>query len=297
MRGHIFGEDRKASDENPRTQLEQKQVIHSRTKSLTTNITPSFALQDPCIHNLDRSSRFYLDYYNLRVAKLFILYDIAVAARHFANAGQSFDQVNDGLSPRFINANLDAFHFKQQAIKALSLSLSHPEPSQKDAIMPAILLLIFLDLLESGIEGWKYHLRGAEGLVNLSHSMLEPSDSKSINGNPGETVEETRRFITRQFSLVSTFGGALSGSKSSPEFCMNFDESRHHESIIRSFLGCPVFLLRAIRYFSNQRHVIKSLDMHDDLSIHDARKFAPDSPTWHNFLIGTEQGFHFPNLN
>ncbi|KAI2721070.1 transcriptional regulator family: Fungal Specific TF [Penicillium roqueforti] len=269
MRGHIFGEDRKASDENPRTQLEQKQVIHSRTKSFTTNITPSFALQDPCIHNLDRSSRFYLDYYNLRVAKLFILYDIAVAARHFANAGQSFDQVNDGLSPRFINANLDAFHFKQQAIKALSLSLSHPEPSQKDAIMPAILLLIFLDLLESGIEGWKYHLRGAEGLVNLSHSMLEPSDSKSINGNPGETVEETRRFITRQFSLVSTFGGALSGSKSSPEFCMNFDESRHHESIIRSFLGCPVFLLRAIRYFSNQRHVIKSLDMHDDLSIHE----------------------------
>lgn len=130
---------------------------------------------------------------------------VAVAARHFANAGQSFDQVSDGLSPRFINANLDAFHFKQQAIKALSLSLSHPEPSQKDAIMPAILLLIFLDLLESGIEGWKYHLRGAEGLVNLSHSMLESSDSKSINGNPGETVEETRRFITRQFSLYDSF--------------------------------------------------------------------------------------------
>ncbi|KAF9252791.1 transcriptional regulator family: Fungal Specific TF [Penicillium roqueforti] len=267
MRGHIFGEDRKASDENPRTQLEQKQVIHSRTKSLTTNITPSFALQDPCIHNLDRSSRFYLDYYNLRVAKLFILYDIAVAARHFANAGQSFDQVSDGLSPRFINANLDAFHFKQQAIKALSLSLSHPEPSQKDAIMPAILLLIFLDLLESGIEGWKYHLRGAEGLVNLSHSMLESSDSKSINGNPGETVEETRRFITRQFSLVSTFGGALSGTMN-PLFEAFWD-------VLYSFLELSV--------------ISRTKDT--------ARKFAPDSPTWHNFLIGTEQGFHFPNLN
>lgn len=62
MRGRILGEDLKTSSENPPPQLERKQVIHSRAKSLITNITPSFALQDPCIHDLDRSSRFYLDY-------------------------------------------------------------------------------------------------------------------------------------------------------------------------------------------------------------------------------------------
>ncbi|KAF4771764.1 hypothetical protein HAV15_004593 [Penicillium sp. str.  len=193
---------------------------------------------------------------------------IAVAARHFANTGHSFDQTDDTLSPRFVNANLDALHFKKQTINALLLSLSNPDPSQKDSIMSTILLLVFLDLLESGIEGWKYHLHGAEGLVNLSRSLLEPSASGYINSNPGDTVQETRRFVARQFSLVSTFGGALSGSKSSPGFGIDLDESRSQESIIRSFLGCPVFLLGAIRYFSNQRHVIETLNMDDDLSIH-----------------------------
>lgn len=52
-----------------------------------------------------------------------------------------------------------------------------------------------------------------------------------------------------------------------PELSINFEESRHQESIIRSFLGCPGFLLGAIRYFSNQRHVIGCLNMLDDISI------------------------------
>lgn len=54
-----------------------------------------------------------------------------------------------------------------------------------------------------------------------------------------------------------------------PGFGIDLEESRHQESIIRSFLGCPVFLLGAIRYFSNQRHVIETIHMHDDHSIHE----------------------------
>ncbi|KAJ5822641.1 hypothetical protein N7447_004981 [Penicillium robsamsonii] len=308
MRGRVLGGDPKDSGKNPVAQLKRKQILHSCAKSLATNITPPFALQDPCIHDLDWSSRFYLDYCgfietlmfpwtkdNVRIAKLYILYDsernpfrtlltyamddlilrkciIAVAARHFANTGRSFDQADDALSPRFVNANLDALNFKKQTIKALSLSLSmsHLERFHKDKIMATILLLIFLDLLESGIDGWKYHLHGAEGLVNLSHSLLKPGVSEYVNSDPGETVEETRRFIARQFSLsISTIGGALSDSKSRPELCINFDESRYQESMIRSFLGCPGFLLGAIRYFSNQRYMIENLYIHGDISLHE----------------------------
>lgn len=129
---------------------------------------------------------------------------IAVAARHFANTGQSFNQTDNTLSPLFVNANLDALHFKRQTINALLLSLSNPVPSQKDAIMATILLLIFLDLLESGIEGWKYHLHGAEGLINLSRSLSEPGASEYVNSKPGETIQETRRFVTRQLSLYAS---------------------------------------------------------------------------------------------
>ncbi|KAJ5554030.1 hypothetical protein N7513_003989 [Penicillium frequentans] len=290
MRGQVLGVNAKASNEYPCPNTKRKQLSHPSATSLATNPTPKFALQDPCVHDLDGSSRFYLDYYNVRIAKLFILYDsesnpfrnlltyatesltlrksiIAVAARHFANAGQSFDQVEDALSPRYVNANLDALHFKRQTIQALSLSLSHPEYSRKDDTMATILLLIFLDLLESGIDGWKYHLRGAEGLLNLSHALLESGASENHSTDPSQAIDETRRFVARQFALVSTMGGTLSGSTSSPGSCANFEESKHQESIIRSFLGCPGFLLGAIRYFSSQRHV--GTDTRNETSIHE----------------------------
>ncbi|KAI9044907.1 Zn(II)2Cys6 transcription factor [Aspergillus affinis] len=290
LRGRVLEEDQKVANGKPTMPPKQKSVLSSVAKSLALKSAPPLALQDPCTDDLGWSSRFYLDYYNIRIAKLFILYDsasnpfrnllayavddstlrmgiIAVAARHFANSGRSFDQTDDASSPQVVNANVDALHFKRQAIKSLLSSLSHPTPSQKDTIMATILLLIFLDILESGIDGWKYHLHGAEELFKISQSMLEPGTSHHVNSDPGETVEETRRFVARQFSLVSTIGGALSNSESMPGLCVNSEEGRNQESIIRSFLGCPGFLLEAIRYFSNQRHVIETLKMYDDTSI------------------------------
>lgn len=62
MRGRILGEGLKPSGEHLPTQPGRKEILHSRAKSSATNITPSFALQDPGIHTLDWSSRFYLDY-------------------------------------------------------------------------------------------------------------------------------------------------------------------------------------------------------------------------------------------
>ncbi|KAJ5219484.1 uncharacterized protein N7498_001583 [Penicillium cinerascens] len=130
MRGQVLGMGPKASDEYPCADSKPKQTSHPSATSLAINPTPRFALQDPCVHDLDWSSRFYLDY--------------SVAARHYANAGHSFDRTEDALSPRYVNANLDALHFKRQTIQALSSSLSHPDSSQKDEVMASILLLIFL---------------------------------------------------------------------------------------------------------------------------------------------------------
>lgn len=53
------------------------------------------------------------------------------------------------------------------------------------------------------------------------------------------------------------------------ELCTNFGESRHETSIIRSFLGCPEFILEAISYLSNQRHATESLNMKDDILAHE----------------------------
>lgn len=95
---------------------------------------------------------------------------------------------------------MDALHFKRQTIGALSRQLTRPELGKKDATLATILLLIFLDLLESGIDGWDYHLQGAKGLVNLYQSLVAPRASGQSE-DPGETTQELRRFIDRQFSL------------------------------------------------------------------------------------------------
>lgn len=173
------------------------------------------------IQNLRHSAKLSPD--SNRICKLFILYDsernpfrhllsyaledstlqqciLALAARHFANTGKSFDQANLAVSLRFAHAKMDAIHFKRQTIGALSRQLTHPELGKKDPTMATILLLIFLDLLESGIDGWDYHLQGAKSLVTLYQSLTGPCAS-SESEDPGDTAHEMRRFIDRQFSL------------------------------------------------------------------------------------------------
>jgi hypothetical protein len=66
---------------------------------------------------------------------------------------------------------------------------------------------------------------------------------------------------------IETLGTALSTSGPVFEHDVSNDESKHQESIVRSFLGCPEFLLRSIRFFSNQRAVMESR-RNDDILMH-----------------------------
>lgn len=126
---------------------------------------------------------------------------IALAARHYANTGYSFGATDATIGYRFAGVNMDALLFKKQTIEALSSSLSRSGISRKDTTMATILLLIFLDLLESGMDGWNFHLQGARGLLLLNQSLLDPVSENNVKVYPGDMVQETRRFITEQFSL------------------------------------------------------------------------------------------------
>ncbi|KAJ5392601.1 hypothetical protein N7509_008091 [Penicillium cosmopolitanum] len=218
---------------------------------------------------------------------------IAVSARHFTNTGQYFDQTYTNMAPRFLVANLDALHFKRQTIQAVTRSLNGHEISRKNTLLASIFLLIFLDLLESGMDGWNHHICGARGLVNLGSSLLDPGlDQETkcqVKSSHGDMATDTRKFISRQLNLycpsltnytaqiiivltnsrISTLGDALSGSKSKSEAFPNCDSEMKHESIVRSFLGCPDLLLRAIRYFSSQRDFLGNLDSQKTDAIND----------------------------
>lgn len=165
---------------------------------------------------------------NVRICKLFILCDsdsnpfrnlltyavddtslqkciIAVSARHFTNTGQSFDQTNANMAPRFVVANLDALHFKRQTIQAVTRALNGHEVAPRDTLLASIFLLIFLDLLESGMDGWNHHICGARGLVNIGSSLLDPGHNQTAKRetkkNCGDMVTDTRSFISRQLNL------------------------------------------------------------------------------------------------
>lgn len=127
---------------------------------------------------------------------------VALAARHFANTGYSFDRIEANSSHRFEKAELYALRFKKQSIDALSRSLSHTESYKKDATLATILLLIFLDLLESGIDGWSLHIQGAKVIHQL---LAELGSNRNTEIDRGETATEIRQFIARQLFLYASF--------------------------------------------------------------------------------------------
>ncbi|KAL6228638.1 hypothetical protein BDW75DRAFT_251141 [Aspergillus navahoensis] len=261
------------------------------------NPQPHFALQDPHVQNLDPSSRYYLDYYSQRICKLYIVHDsdsnpfrnllayafedvpllkciTALAARHLVNTGHSFDRpgtdVAVSTSSQSMKTTLDALRFKTQAVTALRARLAnpHPEPSETDARLATVLLLIFLELLESGLDGWGVHLKGARALVSIYKSL---GDDTNNSNESGEMEQGIRTFIARQLAVIETLGAALSRPTSDFEDpgSASYAFVKGQESIVRSFLGCPQFILRSIQFFSSQRHLAAESMPHDKAYIQD----------------------------
>jgi hypothetical protein len=124
---------------------------------------------------------------------------LALAARHHANAGQPFNRVKSLTSSGPVNADRDALLFKHQAMEALSRVIGAGDTLKNDTTVASIFLLIFLDLLESGSDGWNFHLEGAKSLIT-SHQLLLKSQA-GVNNGPGQTLQEIWGFISKQIHL------------------------------------------------------------------------------------------------
>ncbi|KAJ6109128.1 hypothetical protein N7486_001362 [Penicillium sp. IBT 16267x] len=273
MQGRSFSSN--ASDNNKKSALINPR--QSMRQYFSSNSIPnlSYNIQDPSVLHLDRLSRYYVDYYNERICKLFIVYDsdknpfrslialglknpvllkalLALAARHHFNTGQSFDQAEKTIEPRLINADRDALSFKHQAMEALSHSLRDNQHYKQDATVASIFLLIFLDLIESGSDGWNIHLEGAKKLI--ASTYLQSESQAGVNQGPGKTVQDLRGFIVQQIHLIETLGATFLRPKLLSQLSsLGLQEPQVEETIEKSFLGCPEYLLTAIQYLSAQR--------------------------------------------
>ncbi|KAB8255852.1 fungal-specific transcription factor domain-containing protein [Aspergillus pseudonomiae] len=234
----------------------------------------SLALDTGPVSNLDRTSRYYLDYYNDQICKVFIVHDseenplrrlislavndslllkavLALAARHRANSGYSFGNAVVEASPDLRQIHQHALVFKHQAIQGLTHALNDPTISEQDTTVASIFLLIFLDLLESGSDKWNFHLEGAKRLItNGQLHEVQAGSSK----DPGRTVEQIRKFIIKQIHVIESLGATfvrpklLSGCTS-----LDHPESLLNETVEQSFIGCPEYLLHAVQCLSAYR--------------------------------------------
>ncbi|KAE8415433.1 fungal-specific transcription factor domain-containing protein [Aspergillus pseudocaelatus] len=251
-----------------------RRAQNDHTDTVDDGASLSLALEAGPISNLDRTSRYYLDYYNDQICKVFIVYDseenpfrrlislavnnsvlmkavLALAARHRAHSGYSFENAVVGSSPDLLQIHQDALVFKHQAIQGLTHALNNPTISEQDTTVASIFLLIFLDLLESGSDKWNFHLEGAKRLITNGqlHKLQagKPQD-------PGRTVEQIRKFIIKQIHVIETLGATfvrpklLSGCTS-----LDHPESLLHETVEQSFIGCPEYLLHAVQCLSAYR--------------------------------------------
>ncbi|EAL91237.1 Zn(II)2Cys6 transcription factor [Aspergillus fumigatus Af293] len=199
-------------------------------------------LGDASMSSLDRVSKFYLDYLK---DPLLLSTVLALAARHRANEGQTFNGMEAPV-PWTDNAQHNALVFKHQAIHGLSQIVGDPESCRSDPTIASIFLLIFLDLVESGNDRWNAHLEGAKALLSLNKSLSQVHD-------PGQTVQEIRSFITKQIYLIETLGGTFVRPNLLSNFPAEDKVKMGPDMVEQSFLGCPEQLLNAVQFFSSQR--------------------------------------------
>ncbi|GLB11805.1 hypothetical protein AtubIFM57258_008675 [Aspergillus tubingensis] len=114
---------------------------------------------------------------------------MAISARHMANGQQQ-----DGDHATRFQAHSDGLMYKQKAIRGLIQALNDPVPKSRDVLVLSAFILIFLDLLESGRDQWKYHLGGIKQLVHDIHTA-------GTSQNLEATIEGMREFILGQIYL------------------------------------------------------------------------------------------------
>ncbi|KAB8225518.1 C6 transcription factor (Acr-2) [Aspergillus novoparasiticus] len=241
---------------------------------------------DPYASNLDKVSKYYIYYYSKCVCKLFVMYDsksnplrnlmpaalsnsvlltsiIALSARHMANGDQSFYELGTSTLPALTDAHHNALWFKYKAIQSLSHALNDGNSYKQDALVASAFLLIFLDLLESGSDKWNIHLEGVKKLITQIQPSMESQSGAELG--LGETVEGMRNFIIRQIYLIDTLGATYTRPRllsSAPS--LQQPTTPLHMRLDQSYLGCPEFLLDALRSFSICRDLLAGSHPRDE---------------------------------
>ena len=101
---------------------------------------------------------------------------ISIAALHKAQRQHALPDIESPIAPAEyiptvsppIPAFCDALSYKQQALYHLRKEFLNPNVSNHDGAIASILMFIWLELMDSGRDSWKYHLTALKGIVQAN---------------------------------------------------------------------------------------------------------------------------------
>ncbi|KAL1955740.1 hypothetical protein VTO42DRAFT_8138 [Malbranchea cinnamomea] len=166
--------------------------------------------------------------------------------------------------------------FKHRALRLLRQDLADPSKRADSTIIASILMLLTLDMVESGQGDWKVHVEGAKGLIKTRLGQL--------TGNLEENValelilpiiDSFETFLTGTFMTIDIMGStfARSGTWSEPIYSRLIRSPNLLSEAETMFLGCPAYLLRIILLVTTLRH---GKPLSDHSSLDQASNTTPD---------------------
>ncbi|KAF6823170.1 C6 finger domain-containing protein [Colletotrichum musicola] len=139
----------------------------------------------------------------------------------------------------------DALAHKRQAMQHLQLALSRNDTS--DAVVVSTLLLIWVELLESGYKYWRYHLSGMRALL-CSRVRSECSSNSDKHGAASDSLGSFGGYFEEAFVVSVRYLQKLDLTTvySDPTLVEILQRAER-----RSWAGCPAELLRILCCFNS----------------------------------------------
>ncbi|OAX82598.1 hypothetical protein ACJ72_03051 [Emergomyces africanus] len=218
------------------------------------------------------------------------------------NKGGSFEdgeQFARSPNPNVRIAYQHLLLLKHRALSQLEKSLLNSRGRGEDASIACALLLMVLDMVESGRGSWKLHVEGAKRLLQSRFSPLVEQNANELSPLPCAVYDGFNMFLAGSCMAFDIMGSTLtpSGHWSEPVSSQLITSPKLLSDTEKTvWLGCPGSLLHIILFISSLRHadsLSQTLAPKADISIilSQINAFKPDRWTreMHNSMYtGTD---------
>ncbi|KAI9041328.1 Zn(II)2Cys6 transcription factor [Aspergillus affinis] len=238
---------------------------HSKTKppsqfSSTSQFSICSSLVDPLLQDLGSRNARYIYHFDQIFCKEIVIYDtpnlnpvrqLLAYLSEYPMLREVFVATSAChlyyLSPAHARSETvyrDALVAKQKALHLLNQALSDLASADIDLIVAAILVLMYLEWIDSGTDVWRIHLEGAKRLINC---LRRQTGSPAIS-SPARIL---RRWLVSELLVFDIIGSTISKSIPLTPSIYGIEDGFDLTAMLataqtNNFCSCPAQLLQCI---------------------------------------------------